>query len=168
MALIVRARASSVVALILVAGVGLGACDRAYAPPVDSGLDNPIFSGSTPVRIAVPGIGDTTSTTPDFAWTSTGSRWVFVGIFTQDIVVKDGQIENPGDNVWAWHSGLGTGREGSVRFADGRTVIGGILQTGTAPTALAPNRPYFWAVWAWSDNAVSVAESSQEGYFFTK
>lgn len=133
--------------------------------PADSSSPNPVFPGSSLISISQPQSGETTTTTPSFAWTATGRRLVFVGIFNENLSIRDGRIANPESNVWAWHSGLGTGREGSIFFTDGRDVVSGELQVDSAPTPLATGKSYVWAVWAWDSGGKEITHSSPEILF---
>ena len=80
------------------------------------------------------------------------------------IEIDQGRIRIPNKNsdqiVWMWHSGLG-GSEGAVRFTDGQSVKvkdGKIVSS--RPPVIPPNGVYFWAVWAWQgDNLSLISES---------
>lgn len=135
------------------------------ASPPDAALNNPVFPGSGIIETGIPVLNDTVSATPAFTWVQTNCRLVFVGIFADRIIVKDRRILNPNDIIWAWHSGLGTGREGSIYFADGVDVKQGSLQMGVSPTPLQGRRGYIWAVWAWDDDGLKIARSSKEMFF---
>jgi hypothetical protein len=78
---------------------------------------------------------------------------------------SDGKILNTAANVWAWHTGLGTGREGNVRYDQGVAVVNGVLQTDAAPPPLVEGHDYVWAVWAWDDSGRQVTNSSKEIFF---
>src|SRR5687767_8649722 len=88
-------------------------CGGELGPPID---ENSIFPGTELIEIGSPGPMCRVSTQPTFSWKATGRKLVFVGIFVANISVRDGQIVNVGENVWAWNSGLGTGREGNVFY----------------------------------------------------
>ena len=131
-------------------------------PPLDN---NAIFSSSSLIETVAPANNDTVSATPAFAWVATGRKLVYLGIFVANIDIKDNKIVNIKDNIWAWHSGLGKGREGFVSFADGVDVVNGNLQVDRIPTPLIFDRAYIWAVWAWDDAGKKVVSSSQELFF---
>lgn len=136
--------------------------------PADSTLPNPIFPNSDLIDVRTPKLGDTVTSTPTFTWVVTGRKYVYLGIFSQNLVIKDGNIANINANIWAWHSGLGTGREGDVSFSGGVDVVNGELQTGRLPTALISGNSYVWAVWAWNDDGTEIKQSSKEMFFVVK
>lgn len=149
--------------LLLLVVVSLGACED----PVD--FDDPfgnlLFPGRTPIEIATPGEQCTVPPTPQFVWHATGKRLVHAAVFAENIDVRDGRIANPAANVWAWHSGLGTGAEGLVRYEDGVDVRDGVLQEGAEPTPLQQGSSYVWAVWAWNESGTQVTHSSAPIFF---
>jgi hypothetical protein len=132
--------------------------------PADTNLDNPILGGAL-IAISTPSPDCTVGTQPAFAWHATGRKLLYVGVFQSNISVAEGQIVNPLANVWAWHSGLGSGRDGNVFFRDGVDVKNGALVTGVAPTPLTHGASYVWAVWAWDDAGQKVIQSSKEVFF---
>ena len=91
----------------------------------------------------------------------TGPSWGLVCIcsFQSFLLIRN--------NLWAWHSGLGKGRIGSVAFEDGHDTINGVLQTDLPPTLLTENTPYIWAIWAWGDDGRFITHASQEMLFVT-
>ena len=133
--------------------------------PLDASLNNAMFPGATLVIVGTPSNNCRVGPQPAFTWQATGKSLVFVGVFTQNVSVANGSIQNTSDNVWAWHSGMGTAREGNVSFQQGVDVVNGVMQTGVAPTPLTPGRSYVWAIWAWDDTGKSVAFSSKETFF---
>lgn len=145
----------------------LGGCFDSSPSVPDTTFVNLVFTGAAEIRIGSPKSGDTVSTTPDFSWQSTGNWNVFAAVFTKKISVNNSRnsISNINDNVWAWHSGLGTGREGNISYSDGRSVVNGVLQTGLTPTPLKTDSTYFWAVWAWSNDGTRITYSSKESFF---
>ena len=93
---------------------------------------------------------------------------VFAAIFDDYPQVQKGQIVNPGDAQWVWHSGLrstATAAAGKVRFTDGTGTTG----TEGAPASLESckirndcstlvgkvdrnnSKTYYFAVWAWNE-----------------
>lgn len=146
----------------------VGGCEGDGFPsePPDPQFDNAVFSEASHfVVVGEPAPSSVVGTTPTFTWQNTRQRFVFVGVFIDNIVVHDGAIVNADDNVWAWHSGLGTAREGAVNWEDGVGVVNGQLQDGTPPGPLEAGRSYVWAVWAWDRDGVHVTHSSGEVYF---
>jgi len=133
--------------------------------PADFELRNPIFSNSEFIEARTPVFDDTIQTNPTFTWKVTGQRFVFLGIFSENIIVKDNSIINTSANVWSWHSGLGAGREGNVKFSDGVDVKDGKLQEGKPATSLKSGQSYVWAIWAWDNLGTRITHSSQEMFF---
>lgn len=150
------------VLLLLLVGL-LGACEDPVA--FDDPFGNLLFPGRTPIEVASPGEQCTVSPTPQFVWRATGMRLVHAAAFDENIDIQNGRIANPTANVWAWHSGLGTGVEGLVRFEDGMDVRDGELQEGAPPTPLEQGQSYVWAVWAWNESGTEVTNSSPRIFF---
>jgi hypothetical protein len=156
-----RLAAGSFFMCILITGCGRGPLE----PPVDEEFDNPVFAGAKLIEIGSPGPLCSVSTQPTFSWKATGQQLDFVGIFVANIAVRAGQIVNVEANVWAWNSGLGTGREGNVFYTQGVPVRGGVLDPpATVPPPLPPGN-YVWAVWAWDSLGMKVTHSSEEIFF---
>jgi hypothetical protein len=142
--------------------VGCGGGDSPPDPffPLDN---NTLFVGSTEIVVNSPQNGDTLMVTnPSFVWEASGKKMVFLGIFEDNISVSNNRITNVEDNIWAWHSGMASGRIGMVRFEDGFNVEGGEIIVDAPPTPLETGRPYIWAIWAWSDRGTIVTHSSRE------
>jgi hypothetical protein len=134
--------------------------------PIDNEFDNAVFSHvNRLIEISQPAMYSTTTTTPSFAWRATGGRFVFLCVFENNIVIRDQCVVNFWDNIWAWHTGLGTSNDGSAEWVDGIDVVDGLLQVGSPPTPLIPGRDYVWAVWAWDDSGYNVTQSSVEVFF---
>jgi hypothetical protein len=137
--------------------------------PEDDEFDNAVFSHvNRLIEISQPAMNSTTTTTPSFAWRATGRRFVYVGVFEDNIVVRDRDVVNVQDNIWAWHTGLGTSNDGGAEWADGVDVVDGRLRVGSPPTPLAPDRDYVWAVWAWDNAGFNITHSSVEVFFTTE
>jgi len=136
-------------------------------PPPDYGLGNTIFARSILIEGFKPEFAERVSATPAFVWKATDQRYVFLGVFKRRIEVNNYRIVNIDDNVWAWHSGLGRGREGNVYFSDGCDVINGELKQDSLPTPL-PKGEYYWAIWAWADDGIKISHSSEEMYFIVE
>lgn len=154
-----------IIAILLLMSSGCGGGGPPAVRPLDEPLGNPIFPGAIRILVATPGSGCVVGTQPTFTWTVTGQRIVYVGLFRSNIAVRDGRIVNTEDNIWAWHSGLGTAREGNVPFGAGRDVINGVLQMDRPPTTLDESSTYVWAVWAWDELGRAVTHSSLETFF---
>ena len=136
-----------------------GSIQYAYVPATDT----PLFDGTSPIELGSPAEGATlATTTPTLRWTATQRPLVAAGVFSSPIVVRNGQIDNPDDLVWLWHSGLPTGDEGSVPFDAGR----GDFEANDAPQPLTRGRTYYWACWAWDDSGSVVSRSSAQYTFF--
>jgi hypothetical protein len=97
----------------------LGACgvsDEA-GDPGDPGFvyKNQIFRNTQLVTAAKSGA----NATPAFSWQALGEKHVVLAIFSERIQVAQDHIANGDKVVWLWHTGLGSGREGNVLFAQG-------------------------------------------------
>lgn len=120
----------------------------------ESGYDptyqNLLFTGTVRVDAAQDG----PASQPGFSWVATGWRHVVCAVFRSPIHVAQNKITNTEDLAWVWHTGFGTGREGNVRYSDGRAH----LAATSAPAPLAAG-DYFWGVWAFDDAGHVVASS---------
>ena len=134
--------------------------------PLDS-LLNTVVPGTVRIDARVPGFGCVTSTSPRFAWEATGRDLVMLGVFIENIAIGRGGITNPTANVWAWHTGLGLGREGSVSWGDGIAVQDGEFRSDLPIVPLPSNVSFIWAVWAWDDSGLAITHSSPEMFFTT-
>ena len=151
--------------LIILSGCAAGGGFDGPYTPFDENL---IFINAAPIEIITPSQGDTLeSITPVFSWEAPSSEMVYIGIFTKNISVSGGQINNIEDNIWGWHSGLGKGRIGFVNFSDGLNVVNGLLQIDNPPTPLQPNTTYSFAIWAWNIDGTSIGYASPEIIFVT-
>lgn len=103
---------------------------------------------------------------PPFVWEPTEKKYVFAAIFDdENIDVKDSKIINKDKIIWAWHSGLGSGKEGSVSFYDGRKVLNGEV-TNELPDKLKSKNYYIFGVWAWNNDGTQILYSSEVIYFY--
>ena len=149
--------------LLLCSLIFLGCASPDSPVPNDN---NALFPGSdiiTTIHPAHDSIVDTENC--EFTWDSIGETHVFLGIFTKSIDVSNNTIVNINDNIWAWHTGLGTGRDGDVFFNDGYDVLEGTIDTSHLPTPLTSGESYYWAVWAWNEKGLDIKYSSEENYF---
>jgi hypothetical protein len=107
---------------------------------------------------------DTVSSRPSFIWEETKSKYVMVAIFSEriDMDLQTNRIANEEAMVWAWNTGMSTGREGSIGYADGCSVIEGVIQYGTSPDPLENGASYILAIWGWDKSANYVRYSSRE------
>lgn len=101
-------------------------------------------------------------TTPSFSWKATESKLVVVAVFNSRIEVDYKGIINKNSIVWMWNTGMGTGKEGSVGYDDGRTVSNGQILDSIDLKPLNSGGLYTWAVWAWDKTGTKVAYSSKE------
>lgn len=110
---------------------------------------------------------DSVSSKPSLQW-SGGGELVATGIFKNRIETTEKGIKNIQDIVWLWHSGLGTGRNGSVKFTDGRNVLNGKVDEISFPTPLTKGNFYSWGVWSWGISGEKIYASSREQIFIVK
>jgi hypothetical protein len=121
-------------------------------------INNISFSWDTETYIELNG-GDT-------IFRSLNAKSFFIGIFSNKISASIEEILNVDEMVWAWHSGLGTGRNGSVLYEDGKNTENGELLDGNL-RLLNSNTRYYFAIWGW-DRYGELECSSMEMYFDTK
>jgi len=119
-----------------------------------------LFPGTKPIALLSPANGSNIDREINFVWNPTNQRDVALGLFEKSIEVKDGSISNKTDQIWVWHKGLQTGREGSIKFSDGYPVKDGIWQT-EGYAKIKNGQEYFWAVWAWEDGVGKIGYSSE-------
>ena len=109
------------------------------------------------------------SSTPDFRWAPTlGADLVAVVIFRRLPRSQGDRITNFGDNaLWLWHSRLDgvDAASGRARFEDGKAIdidpaeVIDVENLSDAPAEPLPDGVYYWAAWAWEEDAPSVALS---------
>jgi hypothetical protein len=87
-----------------------------------------------------------------------------VAVFSERVAIDNAknQIINDDAIVWAWNTGMGTGREGTIGYLDGCSVIDGEIQYGIDPDPLVQGATYLLAIWAWDQRADEVRYSSRE------
>jgi hypothetical protein len=146
-----------------IAGCGFDMGPQNPVRPSDAEFTNTVFPQTFLIEARVQIVCTSAGPQLVFTWQSTGQPLVFVGVFDENIAVAGGRIVNSDANIWAWHSGLGRGREGNVLFSQGRDVRDGILQENA--TDLVDGETYAWAVWAWDDSGTVVSHSSREQTF---
>ena len=102
-----------------------------------------------------------------FEWVTSPNKLAALGLFKKEIRVdsRSNRISNITDIVWIWHSGMGRGITGDIRFSDGAKVINGDIDKLTSPVPLEKGRYYYWAVWAWDDEGREITHSSKQSYF---
>jgi hypothetical protein len=124
----------------------VGACGANEAAAPAGTYQNNVFQRTRRLEAAIAG----SPSTPSVSWPSTGRQLVVAGFFGRHIDVRQNLITNAGDLVWIWHTGLASGREGNVNWADGVPARWGEPQVGEAPGPLGPGT-YYWAVWTLDD-----------------
>jgi hypothetical protein len=137
------------IAMTVLFSCSLFACG-AEGDDYDPTYQNQLFAQTARINAAQDG----SASTPGFSWIATGYRHVVCAVFSSPIHVKENQITNADDVVWIWHSGLGTGREGNIRYGDGRPHPAS--SDAPAPLGLGV---YYWGVWALDDAGHAVASS---------
>lgn len=127
---------------------------------------NPIFNRAKTISLQTPFIGEVIDDdTPNFSWQMDAANIVALGVFNKRIIIRNNEITNKEDLVYFWHSGMSAGRPGSIEYNDGRRYIDGELEQSEIPSALERGKTYFWSVWAWDNEGLSVTQSGPEGYF---
>jgi hypothetical protein len=119
----------------------------------------PLFAGVEQLETLRPSrCQDLSGKAPEFAWQrpggqpGTGQDRVFAAVFSAPPVVIGQSVSNTDEGVWWWSTGLsrttGQGRDGSVRWGEGRGFSNGQPADVPAP-APAPGAWHYFAVWAW-------------------
>lgn len=147
---------------VQIANTSRGVVAFRYAPATEQ----PLFSGAAPITTLLPEPAQVVATTtPRFGWEATGDSSVIVAVFANEPRLSGRKLLNPEAMVWAWFSGLPSGRDGEVAFKDGRSVHGGVLSATDPATPLDPGRAYSWAVWSWSGDPPVISRSSAVAMF---
>lgn len=111
----------------------------------------------------------------ELAWTPSGERRVYVGVFTVPPAVyihtEDGslQIRDTSTVVWAWRSSLDSPDTGRIRWWQGNAPGEGDGlpdRSAPPPTNLAPG-VYWVATWAWNEARELVATSETRPFLWT-
>jgi len=103
---------------------------------------------------------------PLFILPALNSKLIAISISTRllNIKVNKQSIENTGDIVWTWNSGLNTGiiSNGSlaVNYDDGRLVKNGQVLDSLHADPLTKGNLYYLTIWAWDDNGKQILYSS--------
>jgi hypothetical protein len=131
----------------------------------ESGL-NYFSHGDTVYYTAVP---DTFDSKPLIKWDSIGVKIITAAIFTSPIVVEYNSIKNSNDIIWEWNSGMKVGREGIVKYTEGRNILkNGSLDYDYDPKPLNSGMLYYWAVWAWNPEGTKIYYSSRQMSFYVQ
>jgi hypothetical protein len=112
---------------------------------------------------------DTFDNCPLLRWDSLGIKILSTAIFTSPIVIKDNVIKNSSDIVWEWNSGMkyGDGRDGTVKYFEGKSVINKTVDYNNDPSPLKSG-VYYWAVWGWNSEGTKILYSSRQMNFYVK
>jgi hypothetical protein len=113
------------------------------------------------------GIQDTLNKMPLFKWDSLGLKIITLAVFSSKPVVLNGKINNIGNIIWQWHSGMEFGREGMVQYSEGKSVFNDTIDYNQIVLPLE-NGNYFWAVWAWTNDGTEILFSSRIMSFYVK
>jgi hypothetical protein len=105
------------------------------------------------------------SSAPTLKWSPNGSKLSAIAVFSKIPIINEIGIENTGDVLWYWHSGLGGGGSGQISWSRGVTPSGGVLDSGVAAQSLTPGRTYYWIAWEWSETTGRITASSPIGIF---
>jgi len=130
----------------------------------DSDGETYSIRGDTSYQSAYP---DTVNSLPALAWDSLGIRIITAAIFTDHLRVTGNRIVNTDDIIWQWHSGMETetGKEGFVKYSDGRSVINDSIDYDNLADSLDEGH-YYWAVWGWGESGTRIWYSSRELEFY--
>lgn len=129
-----------------------------------------LFSGATPLQVRMPArCATVAAASPEFSWEhdgtpGTGEERVFAAVFLDPPVVQSDEIANTDRAVWWWSTGLsrqtGQGRDGYVRWSDGRGFTGGRSDKDAPAPSLEPGRWHYFAVWGW-DGELTLSFASE-------
>ncbi|NJM94569.1 MAG: hypothetical protein HC842_07835 [Cytophagales bacterium] len=110
---------------------------------------------------------------PTLNWIPSRRKLVAAAIFRSRIQVgtdaelfddeRPREILNPHSMVWYWDSSLS--QEGTVLYAQGRSVVNGEPQYELPAEPLEMGKAYIWAVWAWNDLGTKIEMASAELVF---
>ena len=127
---------------------------------------NPIFQVNESIELIAPGQGAMISVDePEFHWVTSNKRFVLACVSTNILEIYDNRIKNTKDIVWIWHTGIGSGREGSIQYSYGKNVTNGEINEKQEPIPLERGKIYYWSVWAWDEKGQVISASSDEYYF---
>lgn len=146
-----------------IANEGTGSVSFQYIPPAGE----PVFIGTRRLLLLnSPSRGAVISTNqPDFSWIPGGAAITIMAVWDHRPAFTNGELGDKSSIQWLWHAGIGTGVPGSVTFNDGRIIPSGDLNNLAAPQPLQRGKSYYWAVWEWDDEALTIRASSELGYF---
>lgn len=106
-------------------------------------------------------------TEPTLQWPAQ-TGYTVAAIFTEQVSANKDRTAIANDNkaVWAWHSGLNTGKvengTTTITFDEGRAIRNGRIMDDELPATLESHRIYFWAVWTWNADKTAIVASSQQ------
>jgi len=111
---------------------------------------------------------DTITSTPTMRWDSVQTELIVSAIFTGPIQEANGKIENTDEMIWIWHSGLEDGKNGWVKFEEGRSISNGFIENLDQAIPLPDSHQYYWGVWSWNESGIKVMYSSRQITFYVK
>jgi hypothetical protein len=106
---------------------------------------------------------DTLSPAPVLSWGTEGIRIITVAISNNLLKTNGNKIDSL-SVVWQWHSGMGSEKNDTIQYSEGKNVINGTLIDGT-PNPLEPGH-YYWAIWGWGQSGTQIMYSSRELEFY--
>lgn len=147
-----------------IVATGIGTVFHQFIPASTS----PIFPGATLITSNTPAFGQLISTdSPTMGWIPTGQSLVLAIVFDHPVIVSGRSIQNTGDIIWLWHSGLGNAIEGDIPFSEGVSIVNGNINQPLPPQPLDAGRTYYWLVMAWDNAGTAVTHASYHNYFIT-
>jgi hypothetical protein len=119
--------------------------------------------------IFYPAIPDTFDSKPLIRWDSMGFKILTAAIFSSPIIVVNEVIKNSNDIIWEWNSGMkyGNGREGTVKYIEGKSVFNKTVDYNNEPVPLEKGL-YYWAVWGWNSEGTKILYSSRQMSFYVQ
>lgn len=110
---------------------------------------------------------DTISPNPVFLWYNFGIQLLSVAVFTQTVDVQGGEISNPDDIIWEWHTGMNSEKDDTVQYSEGRNVYNGTVEYDEDVVPLEEGL-YYWAIWGWGSSGTTILYSSRLLSFYVR
>jgi hypothetical protein len=108
---------------------------------------------------------DSLNNMPTLKWDSLGIGIFTAVISTKSLKVVNDEIVNINNIIWQWHSGMEYGREGLVKYSEGKSVINDTIDYNNEAQPLDAGN-YYWAVWGWNNEGTKIFFSSRQMEFY--
>jgi hypothetical protein len=118
-------------------------------------------------KIAYTAFADTVNNQPELRWDTVGFGIISAVIFKAPIQVTNAVIINTSDIIWQWHNFMESGKDGGVKYSEGKSVSNGIINYDDSPQELEKG-DYYWAIWCWNSDGIKIICSSRQRHFCVK